>query len=53
MAMSIKSPVAIAVLSIVLGSAPLSAQLASPNAMGVSIGHVHINARDIAAQQRF
>jgi catechol 2,3-dioxygenase-like lactoylglutathione lyase family enzyme len=51
--MSIKSPAAIAVLSIVFGGVPLSAQLASPNAIGVSIGHVHINARDIAAQQRF
>jgi len=47
--MRITSLAAIAVLSI----APLSAQLAPPNAMGVSIGHVHVNARDIAAQQRF
>jgi catechol-2,3-dioxygenase len=51
--MSIKSLAAIAVLGLVLGIAPLSAQLATPNAMGVSIGHVHVNARDIAAQQRF
>jgi catechol 2,3-dioxygenase-like lactoylglutathione lyase family enzyme len=51
--MSIKSLVAIVVPCMVLGIAPLSAQLAPPNAMGVSIGHVHVNARDIAAQQRF
>ena len=51
--MSIKSLPAIFGLNIVLGIAPLSAQLATPNAMGVSIGHVHVNARDIAAQQRF
>ena len=51
--MSIKSLVAIVVFSTVLGIAPLSAQLAPPNAMGVSIGHVHVNAHDIAAQQRF
>jgi catechol 2,3-dioxygenase-like lactoylglutathione lyase family enzyme len=51
--MSTKSLAAIAVLNIVLGIAPLSAQLAPPNAMGVSIGHVHVNARDIEAQQRF
>ena len=47
--MSIKSLAAIAVF----GIAPLSAQLAPPNAMGVSIGHVHVNARDLEAQQRF
>jgi len=51
--MSIKSLAAIVVLNIILGSAPLSAQLATPNAMGVSIGHVHVNARDLEAQQRF
>ena len=45
--MSIKSFVAIAVLSI----APLSAQLAAPNSVGVAIGHFHLNARDIEAQQ--
>jgi hypothetical protein len=53
MAMSIKNLAAIAVLNIVFGIAPLSAQLATPNAMGVSIGHVHVNARDLEAQQRF
>lgn len=47
--MSIKSLVAIAILSI----APLSAQLAPANSAGVSIGHFHLNVRDIEAQQRF
>ena len=47
--MSIKNLAAIAIFSV----APLSAQLAPPNAMGVSIGHVHVNARDLEAQQRF
>jgi catechol 2,3-dioxygenase-like lactoylglutathione lyase family enzyme len=47
--MSIKTLVALAVISI----APLPAQLASPNAAGAAIGHVHLNVRDIDAQQRF
>src|ERR1700685_2407578 len=51
--MSIKNLVAAGAINMVLGIAPLSAQLAAPNAMGVSIGLVHVNARDIAAQQRF
>ena len=33
--------------------APLAAQLASPNSAGAAIGHVHLNVRDIDAQQRF
>jgi catechol 2,3-dioxygenase-like lactoylglutathione lyase family enzyme len=32
---------------------PLPAQLAPPNATGAAIAHVHINARDIDAQERF
>jgi catechol 2,3-dioxygenase-like lactoylglutathione lyase family enzyme len=32
---------------------PAFAQLAPPNSMGVSIGHVHINASDVEAQQKF
>jgi catechol 2,3-dioxygenase-like lactoylglutathione lyase family enzyme len=32
---------------------PASAQLAAPNAMGVSIGHVHINATDVDAHVKF
>src|SRR5258706_8277103 len=51
--MSIKILTAIVALNLVISVAPLSAQLAAPNAMGVSIGHVHVNARDLEAQQRF
>ena len=36
-----------------LAVAPAFAQLAAPNAMGVSAGHVHINASDMDAQKRF
>jgi catechol 2,3-dioxygenase-like lactoylglutathione lyase family enzyme len=32
---------------------PAFAQLAPPNAMGVAIAHVHINASDVEAQQKF
>jgi len=34
-------------------AAPASAQLASPNAAGVSLGHLHVNASDMDAQIRF
>ncbi len=37
----------------VLAATPALAQLASPNAAGVAIGHIHINATDMDAQQRF
>jgi len=36
-----------------LAAVPALAQLASPNAAGVAIGHIHINATDMDAQQRF
>jgi len=32
---------------------PAFAQLAAPNAAGVAIGHIHINAADVDAQSRF
>ena len=34
-------------------ASPASAQLAAPNAIGVSIGHLHINAADVDAQVKF
>jgi len=34
-------------------AAPAFAQLAPPNSMGVAIGHMHINASDVEAQQKF
>src|ERR671912_2274275 len=36
-----------------LVSPSASAQLAAPNANGVAIGHVHVNAVDLEAQTRF
>src|SRR5438093_93052 len=36
-----------------VGARPASAQLFTPNAAGVSIGHVHVNASDVDAQVRF
>jgi catechol 2,3-dioxygenase-like lactoylglutathione lyase family enzyme len=45
-------------LAVVLGlsaavATPASAQLAPPNATGVSLGHLHVNASDVDAQARF
>jgi catechol 2,3-dioxygenase-like lactoylglutathione lyase family enzyme len=37
----------------ILAAVPASAQLAAPNASGVSIGHLHVNASDVDAQVRF
>jgi catechol 2,3-dioxygenase-like lactoylglutathione lyase family enzyme len=34
-------------------AAPAFAQLAAPNASGVAIGHIHINASDVDAQSKF
>ena len=36
-----------------LAATPASAQLEAPNASGVAIGHIHINASDVDAQSRF
>src|SRR6476660_413939 len=40
-------------LAATLGLVPACAQLAPPNALGATIGHIHINASDVEAQQRF
>ena len=32
---------------------PAAAQLAAPNAAGVSLGHIHLYVSDVAAQQKF
>ena len=37
----------------VLAATPAAAQLAPPNASGVTTGHIHINASDVDAQSRF
>src|ERR1700680_4294896 len=34
-------------------AAPAFAQLAAPNASGVAIGHIHLNASDVDVQSRF
>jgi catechol 2,3-dioxygenase-like lactoylglutathione lyase family enzyme len=34
-------------------AAPAAAQLTTPNAAGVSLGHIHLYVRDVAAQQKF
>ena len=47
--MSIKSVLVLALISV----AQLPAQLATSNSAGVAVGHVHINAKDVEAQQRF
>jgi catechol 2,3-dioxygenase-like lactoylglutathione lyase family enzyme len=36
-----------------LALAPVAAQLAPPNELGVSMGHVHLNVRDISVQRKF
>src|ERR1700733_11825397 len=38
---------------VVLTPTPTFAQLAAPNAAGVAIGHIHINAADVDVQSRF
>jgi catechol-2,3-dioxygenase len=43
----------LATILIAVFSAPALAQLTLPNSMGVAIGHVHINASDVEAQQKF
>ncbi len=48
-AMKIGPFVALSLLAV----APALAQLAPPNAAGVAIAHIHINATDMEAQQRF
>jgi catechol 2,3-dioxygenase-like lactoylglutathione lyase family enzyme len=40
-------------LIVLLGSAPLGAQLAAPNQMGVSMGHLHYVVRDVEANRKF
>jgi hypothetical protein len=36
-----------------LAAVPLPAQLASPNAAGVAMGHIHLAVRDVDAQKAF
>jgi catechol 2,3-dioxygenase-like lactoylglutathione lyase family enzyme len=41
------------VLALLVSASPAPAQLASPNAEGVAMGHVHLFAKDVEAQRRF
>src|SRR5580704_15742549 len=41
------------VLAVLLFALPALAQLASPNAQGVTMGHVHLYVKDVAAQTHF
>src|SRR6202171_5781983 len=50
--MKTRSLIALAALA-ALTATPAFAQLARPNASGVAIGHIHINASDVDAQSRF
>src|SRR5262245_45537136 len=48
-----KKQILLVIMLIAIVSAPGFAQLAAPNSTGVAIGHVHINASDVEAQQKF
>lgn len=46
-----KPLLALAAIAAVLG--PARAQLAPPNEAGVTMGHVHLNVRDMEVQKKF
>jgi catechol 2,3-dioxygenase-like lactoylglutathione lyase family enzyme len=48
-----KKQLLLALIVAILLATPAFAQLAPPNSMGVAAGHVHINASDVEAQQKF
>jgi catechol 2,3-dioxygenase-like lactoylglutathione lyase family enzyme len=43
----------IAMLLAALAAVPVGAQLPAPNASGVSMGHLHLTARDVGVQKKF
>jgi catechol 2,3-dioxygenase-like lactoylglutathione lyase family enzyme len=45
--------IVLATLALMVRPAPAAAQLAAPNSMGVSMGHVHLVVRDLDATRRF
>ena len=51
--MTIKRLPLIVGLAVSLTPAPSRAQLAAPNAAGITMGHVHLNVRDIEASKKF
>jgi catechol 2,3-dioxygenase-like lactoylglutathione lyase family enzyme len=48
-----KPTIASVVLLVLALATPAAAQLTSPNAAGVSLGHIHLYVSDVAAQQKF
>ena len=48
-----KPTIAFALLLAVASAVPAVGQLATPNAAGVSLGHIHLYVSDVAAQQKF
>jgi catechol 2,3-dioxygenase-like lactoylglutathione lyase family enzyme len=43
----------LALFAVMAWSAPANDQLASPNELGVSMGHVHLNVKDVEVQKKF
>jgi catechol 2,3-dioxygenase-like lactoylglutathione lyase family enzyme len=43
----------VAMLTAIALCVPVSAQLAAPNELGVAMGHVHLNVKDIEVQKKF
>jgi hypothetical protein len=48
-----KSKIAFVFFLAVAFAIPAAGQLAAPNAAGVSLGHIHLYASDVPAQQKF
>jgi len=48
-----KTSIFAVMVALVVLAAPASAQLAAPNGLGVSIGHMHINATNVDVQVKF
>jgi catechol 2,3-dioxygenase-like lactoylglutathione lyase family enzyme len=51
--MGMKKQFLLALTLAVVAAVPAFAQLASPNSAGAAIGHVHLNANDVEAQEKF
>jgi catechol 2,3-dioxygenase-like lactoylglutathione lyase family enzyme len=48
-----KIRIAIAAIAALFATLPASAQLATPNAAGVTMGHIHLFVKDVDAQKKF
>ena len=48
-----KPTIAFLLLLAVGRATPAAAQLTTPNAAGISFGHIHLYVSDVAAQQKF